>query len=238
MAANPMREAAPRRSTVGVPPASTVMGHTPPGHTVDLETPTLMNAHFPLSTKGQNSTHVPRTLAMDGVLTVFMPTQWNLTPTCPVNQRTTGIAWPLWLTSKAMSFRQILLEGQQSKEKIVLIGNTVENGTMELINAMEQATHGVPLPLMMTVPTKHTPIVVMATAQQKSLSVFSPLFTMALSTQPAQHQQAAAGARLASMRRRGPTTATNTAMRRNKPWDTPLCPMEEEQPSPEKIVFQ
>ena len=106
-----MREAAPRRSTVGAPPASTVMGHTPPGPIVALETPTLMNAHFPLSTRGQSSTHVPRTLAMDGVPTVFMPIHWKPTPTCPANQRTTGIAKQLLSTSRAMNLTKQILMG-------------------------------------------------------------------------------------------------------------------------------
>ena len=229
-----MRAAAPRKSTVGVQPASTAMGPTPPGPIVALETRTLMIALFPLSTREPSFIRALRTLTMDGVPTVFMPTHWNLTPTSPVHQKTTGIAQQLSFHS--MSSRQTLLEGQQSKEKIVLIGSTAENGIMEPNNAMEQATHGVPPQPMMMAPTRPTPIVAMETAQQRSLSVFSLGSTVEWSTQPAQHQQAVAGARQASMKRREPTTATNTAMRRNRPWDTPLCPMEEELPSLEKIV--
>ena len=105
-----MLEAALRRNTVGVPPASTAMGPMPPGPTADLETLTLMSAHSLMSTWDQNSTLVPRTHAMDGVPTVFTPTQWNLTPTCPANQRITGIAKISWLTLRAINFRQTELE--------------------------------------------------------------------------------------------------------------------------------
>ena len=73
MGVSPMLEAALRRNTVGVPPASTAMGPMPPGPTADLETPTLMSAHSLMFTWDQNSTLVPRTHAMDGVPTVFTP---------------------------------------------------------------------------------------------------------------------------------------------------------------------